>query len=293
MRLFIAPAIVALAGCASSPAVHIQYQAGSVDELELTLRYEAPHQDPFTQVTRSRHSVSSAAPLVESIVLTSMCRESKGERSDLTPTARAFGGWTVSRDPTASEHGLDLPDLRQIDSALHQPVTDLHTFLVAVSHQVGVDQLREVGDSQGSGPPKHASWADGKATPLGEDCIQIVVRLAAVTATSATIVTSFEPPKTACLKALGADAEAPVDAKWPNNFQLVQRTPDGINAMWGRERFSITSELRRGDGAILKADMDNDLALQLGMGCDEGGAHCKTRLPFSIHRVLTLRRVGP
>jgi len=160
-----------------------------------------------------------------------------------------------------------------------------------VSHQVGAGTVHTVGENHINEKPQRASWANTGRTPLGEDCIQISVRLDRRTDALATFVTRFEPPTTACLVMHKPFMKEPVVAGTPNNFQQLQSSAEGATLMWGREKFTITSVVKRSDGAIVEAKMDNQLSLRLRAGCGDSLEKCRAEMPYWIHRKLFLRRL--
>lgn len=109
-------------------------------------------------------------------------------------------------------------------------ITDLHTFLVAVSPQAGVDKLAEVNGHYTLPKPVVGSWANGRSVIVGEDCIHITATLKALGPNTATIQTEIKPPQKACLKMLRGWINKPVVAKIPNSFQQKLFMGQGI---WG------------------------------------------------------------
>ncbi len=168
------------------------------------------------------------------------------------------------------------------------PVTDLHTFLVAVSPQVGVDKVQRPGETYTSPEAPVASWANGDDIPVGEDCIQIAITLKELHADTAVYETRFTPPAEQTLEMLKPWMEAQVVEGTPNNFQQQMKIGPAAAVMWGREEFVITSTIRRADGMILEATMDNTLDLRLKVGCDPALDTCQHELPMKIQRDLTL-----
>src|SRR5207249_8795534 len=131
------------------------------------------------------------------------------------------------------------------------------------------------------------TWAEGNATPIGEDDILISTRLDALTADEVTMTTSFEPPADACFTLATPMMMARAVPSTPNNWQLVQRDDKGgTTLIWGVERFEITAVVRRSDGALLRATMQNPLTLKLAHSCDAAMEHCAAELPYWIKRTL-------
>lgn len=83
--------------------------------------------------------------------------------------------------------------------------------------------------------------------------------------------------------------EAPIsDGKGPNNFQQVRKGDDGYSAMWGRERFVVRAVVRRSDGKIMRATMENELTLRTRIQCDETLTKCAAEAPVTLRRTLEL-----
>ena len=96
------------------------------------------------------------------------------------------------------------------------------------------------------------------------------------------------PPQKQGLELLQPWMEDPVVPGITNNFQQKMAMGKLFGVMWGREQFVVTSTVRRKDGMLLSATMDNDLQLRLKVACDEALESCKHELPMSIRRELTL-----
>jgi hypothetical protein len=100
--------------------------------------------------------------------------------------------------------------------------------------------------------------------------------------------TRFMPPAKGCIDMLKPWMEAEVVEGTPNNFQQQMDLGGAAAVMWGREEFVVNSTVRRSDGRILAATMDNRLDLKLKVGCDANLDSCKHELPMKIRRDLTL-----
>ncbi len=181
------------------------------------------------------------------------------------------------------------------DAKLHMPkltvprmtaaVTDLVTYWVAMSGRVGVDSLHAPGDRYASPSPLVGRWAHGATMPVGEDVLSVTDELVAESDSTVTFRTSFEPPARQAMKTAYAWMIHPISTDGPNNFQQVMAAgPGTFNAMWGRERFTITTTVARESGIILHATMTNELRLRLRVGCDAALARCAHELPYAITR---------
>ena len=53
------------------------------------------------------------------------------------------------------------------------------------------------------------------------------------------------------------------------NFQMIRKPADtAFDVFWGTETFTIFSDVRRADGQVLHATMDNTLDLTTRLACD-------------------------
>jgi hypothetical protein len=278
-----------MAGCAAQSLVARKVAPGAVEDYELTLKYRSSDRPPFTQATRLTATVTSSAPFEEKIVLREMWRNEAGQHLDLTNLARSFGGFSMSLVPLEAEPAAP-PNLTNIDPALLQPVLDVHSILAAARLQGGIGELRKVGDVRTLPHSKKSSWADGRLVILGENCLNVECRVMAADDAEVLLETSYEPPSASCLALSSPMMKPNVDGATPNNFELIQRANGRVMAMWGRERLVIRSHLRRSDGLLLRATMENDFKLRIAKDCDESLADCAMDLPLSIHRKVRLQR---
>jgi hypothetical protein len=163
---------------------------------------------------------------------------------------------------------------------------------VAVSAQAGVEHVHRVGERFLNPQAVVGRWARDAVIPVGEDCVTIAVVLVALTPTTATFVTSFLPPAVGCLSPARPMMTAPV-AGVPNNFQQIEAKSGTSEAMWGREQFVVTTTVRRSDGVILEALMDNQLDLRMRTGCeDDALEHCRAEVPVKLRRRVTFQRIA-
>jgi hypothetical protein len=297
---------VLAAGCASSPKQMAQSAASPEEPAEFTYqrvyelgdsyRYEirqtyfvnGTERDVATAV--SNHEVVGPAPLKERIRFERLVVTANGKEQDQSSAITAVPPYTVSIASDAPKGAMELPSLQGLDGALVGMVTDLHTFLVAVSPHAGATHLKRAGDVYVNPEPTTGSWSNESTVPVGQDCIQITMKLVELAAETATVETAFEPPSKSCLKMRAAWMEKPIsDGAGPNNFQQVRKGEDGFSLMWGRERFVVRAVVRRSDGKIVQASMDNELTLRTRIQCDETLTKCAGEAPVSLRRTLELR----
>ncbi len=243
------------------------------------------------EVVESVHEVPAEGPPRERIRFTKLTKRTVDETKDLSEAIAAFPPYEASIAQADNPDALALPDIKGWDMGVVGPVTDLHTFLVAVSPQVGVDQVTLPGESHTLPEAPMASWANGDDIPVGEDCIQISITLIGLDAETAVYETRFMPPDEPILEMLKPWMEAQVVEGTPNNFQQLTKLDASAMVMWGREEFVITSTVRRSDGMILEASMDNHLDLRLKVGCDPALNTCQHELPMKIRRELSLKLI--
>jgi hypothetical protein len=267
---------------------HRDYAPGESYRYKMVRTYEENGAFKREEIAESLHEVPEEGPPRERISFTSLTKRTAEGTEDLSAAIAKFPAYETSVSATSNPELSALPDLKGWDMGVVGPVTDLHTFLIAVSHQVGADKISEPGQTYTTGEAAKASWANGENIPVGEDCIQISITLLESTDDRATYETRFMPPTEACLTPLKPWMEAPVVEGTPNNFQQQMMMGPMAAAMWGREQFVITSTIRRSDGRILSATMDNPLTLMLKVGCDPNLDSCKHELPMAIHRKLKL-----
>jgi hypothetical protein len=158
--------------------------------------------------------------------------------------------------------------------------------MVAVSPRVGVQTLRKPRDRHTHPDLLRGDFANGRQIVLGQDCTELTVTLVSLTADTARIESGFTVPKKPCL------TQRPWMSRRGStlsNFQMIMN-PNGdvFDGFWGTEVFTIVSDVRRSNGQIVKATLDNTLDLTMKMGCDVAFASCKGDYPVKLHRVVTL-----
>lgn len=165
------------------------------------------------------------------------------------------------------------------------PVTDMVTYLVALSPKAGIGSLHLVGEHVTATTPFGCNWANGRTAFVGRDELSVTSRLVALAPKTATMVVAFTPPPTTALTMAHSWMVKPVAAPVPNNFEQV--SPEGgakVYAMWGHERFTIMATVARSTGMILHATMLNKLDVKLRVQCNRDFTRCGPEIPFSIIR---------
>jgi hypothetical protein len=113
------------------------------------------------EVAVSLHTVLDKTPPFERIVFEKLVRTAGDKSSDMSKQLAKFPPCEASIAKGAGAKALALPDLSGWDMKVVGVITDLHTFLVAVSPQAGVDKLAEVNSQHTLPKPVIASWANG------------------------------------------------------------------------------------------------------------------------------------
>lgn len=220
----------------------------------------------------------------EEVKWTSLKRIKGTDTTDESATALAVKPYTLSLDSNGS---LALPKIDVPD--MTGPITDFHTFYVAVGPQLGLKQLKKAGDQVVKPDMVKGDFANGKTILVGNDCLQITSGITEINKQQVIIKTQFLPPASPCLTFLLDDMKEPVIKDTLNNFQMVRPGAGGLyNVQYGREFFTINTSIRKTDGRIGKADMHNLLNLKVKLNCDSTYQQCQREVPFKIERNLTL-----
>jgi hypothetical protein len=192
--------------------------------------------------------------------------------------------YSISLDPRGR---LEIPKIKE--ASMTGPITDFNTFLVAVSPQLGATKLSAPGEIQINPQPVTGNFANGTTIIKGLDCLKTSVQLDEINPDNVVITTYFLPPPQPCLSYLLPEMNTPVVKDTLNNFQMVVPVgKDRFNIQYGREYFVIRSVVRKSDGKIISATMNNVLTLKLKYNCTGEYKDCKGEFPSNIERKLTL-----
>ena len=284
--------VLLCASCASTGYTYRRaYEPGETYRYKMVRTYNENGEFKREEVAESVHQVPGEGSLRERIQFVKLTKRTSEGTEDLSEAIAAFPPYEASMAAVDDPDALTLPDIKGWDMGVVGPVTDLHTFLVAVSPQIGAQKVDRPGKMFGHTNGVKGDWSNGESILVGEDCIRTAVTLVEVTTQTAVYETTFLPPLSACLEMLKPWMEAPVVEGTPNNFQQHMDMGGMHAVMWGREEFTVRSKVRRSDGLILSATMDNPLTLKLKVGCDAALDSCKVELPMKIHRKLTLELI--
>jgi hypothetical protein len=167
-------------------------------------------------------------------------------------------------------------------------ITDFHTFFVAISPKLGINDLMKKSDVHVQKEFVRGDFANGKDIIKGNDCLAVQLKLTDVNKENALIETSFLPPADTCLTYLTTDMNKPVAGDTINNFQMVKPLNNRFNVLYGKEDFIINSIMQKKDGKIKEATMVNHLNLKVKVLCDDQYTNCQATMPFTILRNLKL-----
>ena len=166
-------------------------------------------------------------------------------------------------------------------------VTDLNTFMVALSPRVGVQMLRRLGEHHTHSELLRGDFANGGTTVVGQDCTELTLTLVGLTTETARIESRFAVPMRECIAF--REPWMALRGQASSNFQMIRKASDtAFEVFWGSGVFTIISEVRRTDGRLLRATMDNTLDLMMRMGCDAVLVTCSGEFPVRTHGVVTL-----
>jgi hypothetical protein len=184
---------------------------------------------------------------------------------------------------------IDLPKIEV--SNMTEPIQDFNTFFVAVGWFM-VDNLEKKSDSNTLKDLVKADFSNGSFILKGEDCFSVKATLTDVTKKLLTIRTDFMPPSENCFSYLLEEMKTPVIANTINNFQMVMPSGDDkYNVQYGCERFYVVSTIKKNEGKILSATMNNTLSLKLKINCDKDYKNSQFEMPFVMQRNLSLELI--
>lgn len=261
------------------------YQPGDFYRYTLTVRQEIDGRFDTEESANSRHVVFGGQATGEEVTWDSLVLTDRDGRKDLSALAQKVPPMRLSLAPGWRNR---IPEINV--PAMRGMITDLYTFYVAVGDGSGIRRLRQAGDVYESPDIKRGDWSDDRFLPVGEDCTVLTLKLNSVNSETARLTSDFQPTREPCLHMKRPWMNTPVVAGTPNNFQSVRLDSDGYTILWGRESFTIESEIETQTGVIQNATMDNTLNLRMRRGCNADYANCQPEAGFVIHRRATLQR---
>jgi len=278
--------LLLLSNAALAQVPALQYKTGAKHRYRLltTFSYNGQPQPSSLAVCEVTTGKDEKGIPFEEVKWTSLKSIKGTDTTDESAAALAVKPYTISLDSRGS---LALP---KIDVAgMTGPITDFHTFYVAVGPQLGLQQLKKAGDKVVKPDLVKGDFSNGKTIITGHDCLQVVSALTAVNKEQVVLQTQFLPPASPCLDLLLPEMKEPVIKDTLNNFQMVRPGAGGLyNVQYGREFFTINTFIRTADGRIEKATMHNLLDLKVKLNCDSTYKQCQREVPFKIERKLIL-----
>jgi hypothetical protein len=184
-----------------------------------------------------------------------------------------------------------LRTLNATDATLTGIITDFYTFFFAASPLAGVTEVTTPGATYVRPTVITGDWSDATLFPLGQDHLQVTIRLRSLESAVAHFTTTFAPPVERSWAMHRPWMDEPVCASGPNNFQMVRRQGAQFIAVWGCEEFTIDSDVERSSGRILGAKMDNQLTWRVRVCQDEALAQCMDAPSINRRRTARLRIV--
>ncbi|MFI5128970.1 MAG: hypothetical protein ACHQFX_03215 [Chitinophagales bacterium] len=260
-----------------------KYKKGQKFHYQLTTESFRNHQPDSRTIAVSKHTViEDAGSFAEEIEWITKTVFSKKDTFHLDSLAKKVPHYKISLAPGGY---LKIPPLTIPE--MTGEITDLHSFYVAISPALHIQQL---------GPNRlsfrdtilKGNFADGNQVLAGEDCIQVSQKLLIKDKGITIIKTSFEPPDFMSIVPF-IDTIGKQLFNSHNNFQMVRKGAGGkVDLLWGIEEFVITSTLDNNTGQVLKADMINLLNLKMRYNCSEDLKTYEEEIPLTIRRVLQL-----
>jgi hypothetical protein len=215
-------------------------------------------------------------------------------QSEGQPLALATAADYRQRLTLDPEQNPSAPDLTRVDPKMIGPVTDLMTFYADLWLANKLGALKKAGDHfYFRNPMPASSWADGSRVLLGESAIDFDMTLKAVNPAQGTAVLEVKhvPPEKSALQTKAAWLQEPVGAR-PNNWQTVQKTPEGkFDAGAGEETFTVEITISLADGHIVSATMDNPVKTFERTCEDEALTRCGDAKPHAILRKIEVAEV--
>lgn len=200
--------------------------------------------------------------------------------------ARKVKPYNISMGDSGS---MKLPSLNI--SAMTEPITDLHTFLICLNPRSGICQLQKHGDTYTNPKPLRGNFASGNII-VGEDYIVSAYTLEKITRKYLWLKVVFHSPESSHLAYVDPDMKISVDSSGYNNFQMVTEiAKDHYNVLWGKEDFTLWMKVSRKTGIILSGNMINHLHLKMKVNAGKNYQHASAEIPLTIFRQVKLERI--
>lgn len=264
-----------------------KYKAGDTYKYKLTT--EQWRNDTYNGKTVSiaeHYVVSEAGTLAEEIKWISKISYKGSDSASLDSFAKRVESYRISLLPNGK---VLLPKLTVVEMV--GEVTDLNTFFVAVAPASNANEVSAKNPVYINREPRQGNFADSIFILYGTDCIEMSQHFIGADKLSTTVRTDFLPPASFCLSPL-LDTVTKKIYDQPNNFQMIQRgAGDKVNFFWGVETFTITSRVDNKTGAIIEANMENILSLQMRYNATKDLQSYAVQMPVKIKRILRLELI--
>ncbi len=186
-----------------------------------------------------------------------------------------------------------LPDFSRLHPRLIGPAADLMTFYSDVWLAMRQPGLRRTGDEVVVRHEKASSWADGTRVVLGEDAIDFVLTLGAVTESSGTIALTVEhlPPAEPSIRLPVQWMKAPVADTANNWVQVTKVNERRFLAAVGKETFRADIRLTRVTGKVASAHLVNPVEVLERECTDAALTECGEGVRYQILRQIEIREM--
>lgn len=274
--------------CICQKVAYRQYKPGESWQFRLTTEVYRNNNYSGKSVSVSEHTVirDSGIPGEEIRWLSKIHYNTKDTVS-ADSIAQQVKPYRISLSPKGK---VPLPSLT--DAEMVGDITDLNTFLVAISPALKAQELSQSKKQLSIKEHRQGDFADGIRILYGKDCLEISQELVKTTKEFSIIRTDFTPPATLCLDPL-ADTVGKKIFDHPNNFQMIQKgAGDKVNFFWGVETFTITTKLDNKTGQIIDATMSNTLRLRMRYNSTADFKAYDAEMPFTIQRNLKLELIS-
>jgi len=263
------------------PATYVyarHYVEGQVDRYELRTKIDGT---PTEEVGISLHRAVTRDNIpYESVRWASLTDTAGGDYSD---AARKMPEYDLSLHP------MGLPRLvkPKDNPKMMGPVTDLYTFLFAISPLAGITKLNKPGDRYVRPDLLTGDWSNGNDVLVGQDRTELHLKLISTTPDAVVYESAFLPPRNASLTMRREWMQPPV-CESPNNFQMVRRQGPGFLVIWGCEEYTVLSKIIPSSGKISSAQMDNRLRWKMKFCNDPDLTKCVDQPNLTRRRIVNL-----
>ena len=168
-------------------------------------------------------------------------------------------------------------------------ITDLTTFYVAITPQIGSRKVTKPNETYYDLQDLKGDFSNGADILIGSDCFNSKIEMTSLSAGEIGYKTTMEAPSESCFVLKTPEMNQPISGV-PNNFQMLRRLPNGFILMWGTERLEISSRVDRLSGKIKSAEMQVELVLKQAFCSDQKMTDCHDieGPHFRLERIVNL-----